>query len=1126
MALSNRDRVGRGLELLGEGLAPFVEMMMNLAMPDKDWVQELQARDAVRHGALRTYDKRDVRFLLRVLTEEWRVFKDRLSRIELNFASELRDVGNKWAHTQPFSSDDTYRALDTMERLLRAIGAMDRADEVRKLRLDHQRSVYDSEARRAAQAVTSLPSIEGNGLKPWREIITPHPDVQAGRLDAAEFAADLHLVSIGESTSEEYSDPVQFFRRTYLTEGLKDLLLQAVARVGKDPNATPVWNLQTNFGGGKTHSMLALWHIFSGTPLHEFPQEVIDLFADADTSAIGIPVNRVALVGNHMDPASGKVKPDGIHVHTLWGELAWQLGGRKAYEIVREADEAHTNPGDALRQLIAAYSPCLILIDEWVAYARQLYGRDDLRAGTFDTQFTFAQTLTEAVRAVPGALLVVSIPASSPEEAENGTMGSALEVGGLNGRAALDRLQNVIRRVARQWQPARSHESFEIVRRRLFEEPDAKAKAEIAAIARQFWKFYNDHKGEFPRECSEPSYEKRIIDAYPIHPELFDRLYEDWSTLDRFQRTRGVLRLMSVVIHKLWHAQVADPLIMPGSIPLNDKDVVSELSQYLEDQWKAVIEADIDSDSQAATPLQIDKERTVFGKRALTRRLARTIFLGAAPTLTMPHKGIERQRVWLGVAVPGDVVGNFSSALQMLTDRATYLYVDGPRYWYETQASITRVAKDYAERLHQEDVWAEIVRRLKDNELKACSDFAAIHVTDNSTDVPDVGEARLVILHPNAVHAKGDEDSTALRLTKNIFETRGTTQRINRNMLIFLAADAKRMEDLEQAVREYLAWQHIASRKEEFDLTVQQGKQVDTRLANADETVKLRIREAYYWTFVPYQQAGGSLTWQIEKAEGSMERLAERVSAKLRQLDALRVIQAASGLRSNLEQELASVWAKGYISAGELWSYYCRYLYLPRLRDRQVFDDAVRAGLDELDWENTGFALATGYEGRRFQGLAVPPHGRFGQITDSTLLVRPDLALAQWEADQAKRGESSRAETSGSSIGGGDVAGVGSGASAPIEGVGTVVVPVTTDPGPKNVRFFGVARLDSEFFQKSFTKIAQEVIQHLAACEGAELDISVEISARKPDGFPEDKVRIVMENARVLKFDQFGFEDR
>jgi predicted AAA+ superfamily ATPase len=1133
MALSNRDRIGRGLDILGKGLEPFVDMMMTMAMPgDRDWVDVLQARDAQKFGTNRSHSKSDVRFLLRVITEEWRVFKDRLSRVEQNFAGELREVGNKWAHTQPFSGDDTYRALDTMERLLTAVGAMDRADEVRKLRLDHQRSLYDSETRKATSVITSAPSIESNGLKPWREIITPHPDVAAGRLDAAEFAADLHMVSIGESASEEYTDPKEFFRRTYLTEGLQDLLTKAVARVGGDMNATPVWNLQTNFGGGKTHSMLALWHLFSGTPLHEFPQEVVDLLADVDTKAVGARVNRAALVGNHIDPAAGKVKDDGTHVHTIWGELAWQLGGREAYEIVRTADEAHTNPGDALRELLHAYSPCLILIDEWVAYARQLFGRDDLLAGTFDTQFTFAQTITEHVKAVPEALLVVSIPASSHAETEEGIMGSALEVGGVNGVAALERLQNVIRRVAQQWQPARAHESFEIVRRRLFEESDAKTKAEIAAVAKQFWKFYNNHKGEFPRECSDTAYEKRIIDAYPIHPELFDRLYEDWSTLDRFQRTRGVLRLMSSVIHKLWVDQDAGPLIMPGSIPLNYAQATSELTQYLQDNWKAVIEVDVDGDN--ATPVQVDKERTLFGKRALTRRIARTIFFGAAPTLTKQHKGVEKQNIWLGVAIPGDVVGNFGSALHVLSEQATFLYVDGERYWYDTQPSVTRTAKDYAERLHPEDVWAEIVQRLRVKELRSRGDFAAVHITDDSAEVPDNGECRLVILHPKFVHAKNDDGSSARVFAQQVLDTRKSSQRINRNMVIFLAGEAKRMEELNDAVREYLAWDNISGRTEELDLGAQQITQVRTRRANADQAVELRIRETYHWALIPVQQPGGHITWQTEKAEGSRERLAERVSAKLKQLDALRVVQGASVVRGNLDRELASVWEKGYISVGELWDYYCRYPYLPRLRDREVLDAGILAGLDELDWENTGFALAAGYDEKikRFDGLAVPPDGRFVQVTDGTLLVRPEPALRQYQADkaEAEARAAARARTEGTTSTGGSTASTsgsttsaGDGSTASTSGTGLDPDP---EPGPKNIRFYGVADLNPELPQKSFTRIYTELVQHLSAVEGTELELTLEITARNPDGFPEDKVRIVSENARVLKFDSFGFEDR
>jgi predicted AAA+ superfamily ATPase len=263
------------------------------------------------------------------------------------------------------------------------------------------------------------------------------------------------------------------------------------------------------------------------------------------------------------------VKPDGTKVNTIWGELAWQLGGKKAFDFVAEADASRTNPGEGLRKLITAYSPCLILIDEWVAYARQLWEREDLPGGTFDTQFTFAQSLTEVVKTVPGAMLVISIPASHDPDKDGQSGGSALEVGGPNGQEALQRLQNVVRRVADQWRPASAQESFEIVRRRLFVEPDAAALADISAVARQFVNFYSQHVGEFPRDCSDISYEARIRAAYPIHPELFDRLYEDWSTLERFQRTRGVLRLMSAVVHALWESQDAGPLIMPGSLPLD-----------------------------------------------------------------------------------------------------------------------------------------------------------------------------------------------------------------------------------------------------------------------------------------------------------------------------------------------------------------------------------------------------------------------------------------------------------------------------------------------------------------------------------------------------------------------------
>ncbi len=319
MATSNRDRIDAGLQLLGAGLRPFVDSVMSASVPgERDWMEILDARNNARRGTNFSNSKDDPRFLLTVVTDEWRLFKDKLSRAEQSFASELRETGNKWGHGSAFSADDTYRALDTMERLLAAVDATTEADAVRKLRRDAQQVAFNSETKRAVQAVTG---VEGHGLKPWREVIMPHKDVRNGNLRGAEFAADLHYVSLGDG-SPEYVDPVEFFRRTYLTEGLRDLLTWAARRISGDRNAPPVVNLQTNFGGGKTHSMLALWHLLSGTSLTSYPDELQKLLAGYSLPA----ARRVVLVGNHIAAGKGSTKPDGTKVQTLWGELAWQLG--------------------------------------------------------------------------------------------------------------------------------------------------------------------------------------------------------------------------------------------------------------------------------------------------------------------------------------------------------------------------------------------------------------------------------------------------------------------------------------------------------------------------------------------------------------------------------------------------------------------------------------------------------------------------------------------------------------------------------------------------------------------------------------------------------------------------------
>jgi predicted AAA+ superfamily ATPase len=1161
MATSNRERIDAGLQLLQAGLLPFVDATMSAQAPGgQDWVALLEARDNSKQGTAHKYSRQDPRFLLKVVTEEWRAFGKSLSRAEQSFASELRESGNRLAHNEPFSTDDTYRALDTMERLLTAVDATAEADAVRKLRRDGQAAAFSAETRRAVQVVTG---VEGHGLKPWRQVITPHKDVREGKMRGAEFAADLYWVSRGEA-SREYVDPVEFFRRTYLTEGLRDLLAAAARRIGGDRNASPVWNLQTNFGGGKTHSMLALYHLLSGTPLAEYPDEVRKVLGGVTPPAS----RRAVLVGNHFKAGAATYKPDGTEIRTLWGELAWQLGfsmggeaeARRAYEIVRSADETRSNPADSLGTLIAAYAPCLILIDEWVAYARQLYGRDDLAGGTFDTQFTFAQTLTEVVKAVPGALLVVSIPASSAaptgEEAERGA--TDIEVGGLNGAQALARLQQVIHRIADQWRPASSVESFAIVRQRLFEDPGADAQADIGAVARVFTDFYAKNRAEFPSGVAEPSYEERIKSAYPLHPELFDRLYRDWSTLDRFQRTRGVLRLMSAVIHELWERDDPAPLILPGGVPLDADDVLTEISQYLEDSFKPVIDADIDGAS--STPAIIDASRSALGTRKVTRRLARAIFLGSAPTLKAAHRGIERQHIWLGIATPGDTIGNFANALSLLSDQATYLYSEGARYWYATAASVQKMAREHADRLKDrpEETWAEILDRLRAREPSVRGMFARVQAgPERSDDIPDEAAVRLVIVHPQFRHTRGDFDSTAAHFASMAAQGRGTAHRLNRNMLVFLAADAKRYEELDDAVRQYLAWTELAGTEDrirELELPPQQAAQARKRLTEAKTTVDLRISATYHWLLVPVQTTSSPLRIDELKADTNKDRLAERASDRLKNADMLRVVQGPQNIRLNLDQHLSSVWSSGHIAVGKLWEYYCQYPYLPRLADRPVLENGILAVFNQAIWDQDGFAVASGYDepSGQYIGLRIPNEDLPPQISDTTLLVRPDRAIAQRERERAEQ-EAARAAAAAvaaaaagtgtvDTASGGTGTDVGTSAGPaggmPVPGGGSMPGPFTprsntppagsgpaAPPALRNIRFFGTVRLDPERYGRDINRLYQEVIQHLAAPDGVDLEIIVEITASKKDGFPDDKTRIVSENARTLKFDQYGFED-
>mgnify|MGYP001500515138 CR=1 FL=1 len=433
MAITNRDRVARVMDLLKEGLGPFVLREYKMVYKDSDYVRAID--DALRSAAYELprdivlrpdnveqalLEHVDAHGWLKLMWAGWNdVFRQKLGFAERSYVSELMEARNDWAHQRAFTNDDAYRVADTASRLLGSISAGEQMAEAQEIGQELLRLRFEAESKKSKKDTGPLeegvprPATKP-GLKPWRHVVQPHPDVASGHYMQAEFTADLSQVLSGRASSE-YQDPREFFRRTYLTEGLLTLLTNGIRRMTSQ-GGDPVVQLQTAFGGGKTHSMLALYHLAGGEikKLSDIVggERIAQEIGDIDPPE----ANRAVLVGQALNPADPRVYPD-CTTRTLWGEMAYQLGGVEGYQMVANADLAGVNPGsDTLVELLQRFGPCLIIIDELVAYARNLYRTENLPAGSFDTVMSFTQSLTEAVRRRPyRVILFDEIEKAHPE---------------------------------------------------------------------------------------------------------------------------------------------------------------------------------------------------------------------------------------------------------------------------------------------------------------------------------------------------------------------------------------------------------------------------------------------------------------------------------------------------------------------------------------------------------------------------------------------------------------------------------------------------------------------------------------------------------------------------------------
>ena len=1076
----NHSEIGNAMNfILRPMLAAFVQKKLAQRFGAENWwrlgvldgLYDEQKRFLPRTGTYEELtDSLDVSLCLLLIKIHWReIFSLTLPRNYLSYTEELRNTRNLWAH-EPESFDDatTIRALDTMALISEAF------DEEATEKL---RAMWN--ARLQPQKIIEQPKnfSPTGALKSWRDVMEPHPDVARGLYRQAEFAADLGQVVRGEGSSE-YTDPTEFFSRTYLTGGLKILLVETLKRLTSGAGE-PVIQLKTSFGGGKTHSLLALYHLFGGKIRAEQSSAVREILDAAEISFLP-KVHTAVIVGTWENPL-GK---------TLWGEIAAQLsrstGKPELYEMMRANDEKKISPGvELLKKLFDEAGACLILIDELVAYGRKLSLDKTKSGGTFGNLLSFIQELTEAAKAGKKSSVVVSIPESDAE------------VGDELGRKVLNQVEKVVGRVEFVWTPIGVEEGYEIVRRRLFKPcRDERAREKVCAA---FFNLYVTGENDFPRESRQNTYREKLLACYPIHPKLFDFLYDKWTSLEKFQKTRGVLRLMANVIYHLWTNGDTSPLIMPGNIPINFSPVRDELAKLLGGNWDAIINAEVDGTH--SKPHELDLQNVRFGRISAARKISRTIFMGTAPGSRQGDvRGVDEKEICLSVLEPQEIenISVFNDALAKLKTNLYYLYSQDTRLWFGANPTLRKLVDDKREQFSEDDLEFEIEERLKT--WRGKNSFKAVNICPkNSAEVPDEQNARLVILSPKYFYVEGQKNNAAVETAKNFLDSRGTVPRRWRNMLVFMAAEFEKLRVLKDNVRNFLAWRSVNAEARHLNLDSLQLEDAKNNLKLAAENFAMKTSQAYCKIFAPELSDDGDLNrpMQVEKIDCTKEENISVASEKFLASEMLLESLGYETLRRLLDK---FIWrTDDAVKIGRLWEYFATYYYLPRLTDSKVLLATIQKGVAAKI-----FGVAEDFQDGKFFGL------KFGvsdaEISFENFLVKAEAAEKFFTSPKQPEKNFPPEKISPKT---------------------TIKIEPPPEVKPLPKKFSMDAELYSVRAPVQLKKYLDEIAVYLTDLTDSEISIHVAIKISVPGGIDQELQETVAESCRDfgINADHFRFEE-
>jgi hypothetical protein len=957
--------------------------------------------------------------------------------------------------------------------------------------------LFLSEVGRAPkEAETMLPAAKterakGN-LPAWTTIATPNRDIRERRFDLGIFAIHLgEIASESGSGQPEYADPTTFFDLTYVTRGLRAQLISMMQRLGGRGQGASVVQLDTTFGGGKTHTLLAMYHLAKhGHALRE-RDEVRGLTNEARVETP--PQAAVAVLdGSYLSPSQPRKTAEGIVLKTLWGELAYQLGGAEAYEFLRGSDEAMSAPGsnDLTQMMRAVGKPILILIDELLDYATKAGAVKVGRGYLVDQVQSFVKALTQAVDPHPTALMVLTLT-SSPQQ----IFGEAARRLQQDIAGQYATFKTILERVQRTEVTAESAEIYEILRRRLFERTGE--TAELEAVATAYWNYYRQNQNVFPGEVTAPDYRQRVAQAYPFHPDLIDVLRDRWGTIQGFQKTRGVLRLLALVVSNLYRKNHGAPLIHVGHIDLADPEIRRELLGHVDSPagYDAAIGSDIaglPGSKAEALDQRIGGDYYRFG---LCEGLASTLFMfshsGAAGFV-----GGSRPQLWLGVLQPDVMPALAADAFSKLEGELWYMEKEGMVFRLGVDPNLNMMLVQRMDALRQDrDKLGEVVYNTV--EALAGTKFGkAVIWPEDSRLVRDNNALKLVIAPPDACFREDDPEMRAQLYIDDILKNAGDKHRQFRNTVIFALPTPDGFANMEQAAIRLIALEEIKSSTGR-NLKDYLRDELDQQLAAA----RVGLPSAIWGAYIVTGTAGRDDYWIVWESGIKPYRQSDTLSQRIwdRLTDSERLLEKFDPdylIRSG-DGRFAILWPADQtaVKTQDLWDAFARYDYLPILASQKVLQDTIAWGV-----QRGLFGYATGTP-QKPDKIFFDEMVRADQcaISEFAWLVSAEYArpLRYPPPPPTVTGDSDGFEPANET-----------------DKTGWEVIPDGDDPPTRVTAKYNGVNVEVQLDALNWRQFYNSVIQPLVA-RGANVNITVNLNATHDEGFDLDFIELSIKESVV-----------